>query len=112
MLQSLFDGRFNACGYVVQSCKGGSTVRDEAADGPAMVKVSGKRQVTIPADVYRQAGFADYALCTWTSDGLLIQPLQGGGGDVTVAILRALVAAGYEGERLVRAFASATKNVK
>ena len=87
-------------------------MRDEAADGPAMVKVSGKRQVTIPAEAYRQGGFADYALCTWTADGLRVQPLQGGGGDVTVAILRALVDAGYEGEQLVRAFASATKNIK
>ena len=37
---------------------------------PQAIKISSKRQITIPAKIYEKAGFGDYALCTWTDKGM------------------------------------------
>ena len=58
---------------------------------PQRVKISSKRQVTIPARWYREMGFDEYALATWTEDGLLLQPISVDDEDVTVDILRQLI---------------------
>lgn len=65
------------------------------------VKISSKRQITIPSKFYEAGGFDEYALCTWTENGLLLQPLKVNDEDNSVAILRQLVAEGYEGDELV-----------
>lgn len=65
------------------------------------VKISSKRQITIPSKFYEAGGFDEYALCTWTENGLLLQPLKVNDEDNSVAILRQLVAEGYEGDVLV-----------
>lgn len=68
---------------------------------PQTIKISSKRQITIPAKVYEQAGFDEYALATWTDKGLLLQPIAAEDEDATVDILRYLVSEGYEGEELI-----------
>ena len=68
---------------------------------PQRVKISSKRQVTIPARWYREMGFDEYALAIWTEDGLLLQPISVDDEDVTVDILRQLIAEGYEGDELI-----------
>lgn len=68
---------------------------------PQRVKISSKRQITIPAQWYREMGFNEYALCTWTDEGLLLQPLDIQDKDITVDILRQLIAQGYEGDALL-----------
>ena len=68
---------------------------------PRVIKVSSKRQITIPAEVYESAGFAEYALASWTDDGLLIQPINVNDEDSSVRILRSLLAQGFDGEALV-----------
>lgn len=65
------------------------------------VKISSKRQITIPSKFYEAGGFDEYALCTWTENGLLLQPLKVNDEDNSVTILRQLVAEGYEGDELV-----------
>lgn len=65
------------------------------------IKISSKRQITIPSKFYEAAGFDEYALCTWTEEGLLLQPLKVSDEYNSVAILRQLVAEGYEGNELV-----------
>lgn len=65
------------------------------------VKISSKRQITIPSKFYEAGGFDKYALCTWTENGLLLQPLKVNDEDNSVTILRQLVAEGYEGDELV-----------
>lgn len=65
------------------------------------VKISSKRQITIPSKFYEAGGFDEYALCTWTENGLLLQPLKDNDEDNSVTILRQLVAEGYEGDELV-----------
>ena len=65
------------------------------------VKISSKRKITIPSKFYEAGGFDEYALCTWTENGLLLQPLKVNDEDNSVTILRQLVAEGYEGDELV-----------
>lgn len=65
------------------------------------VKISSKRQITIPSKFYEAGGFDEYALCTWTENGLLLQPLKVNDEGNSVTILRQLVAEGYEGDELV-----------
>ena len=77
---------------------------DTLAD-PQMIKISSKRQITIPAHWYKEIGFKEYALCTRTKEGLLLQPLdvpdKDSTMDATVDILQALIAQGYEGDELL-----------
>lgn len=68
---------------------------------PQTIKISSKRQITIPARYYEAAGFGEYALCTWTDQGILLQPLDTEDEDVTVDILRSLIKQGFEGEELI-----------
>lgn len=68
---------------------------------PTTVKISSKRQITIPAKIYEGAGFKEYALCTWTDKGMFLQPLDVENEDVTIDILRYLIEEGYEGEDLI-----------
>lgn len=71
---------------------------------PQAIKISSKRQITIPAQWYRALDFHEYALATWTDDGILIQPLDVADEDVTVDILRHLIAQGYEGDELIEQY--------
>ncbi len=82
------------------SALAGATVLEETQ----AIKISSKRQITIPAKAYREMGFKDYALCTWTDKGLLIEPLDVDDEDVTVSILRNLIAEGYDGEELIEKY--------
>ncbi len=68
---------------------------------PVAIKISSKRQITIPSKIFEKAGFKDYALCTWTDRGMFLQPLDVEDEDVTVDILRYLIEAGCEGEDLI-----------
>lgn len=43
---------------------------------PQRIKVSSKRQITIPAKAYKDMGFTEYALIEQTDEGLLIKPLK------------------------------------
>lgn len=52
---------------------------ETARMAPQRIKVSSKRQITIPAKAYKDMGFTEYALIEQTDEGLLIKPLKGGG---------------------------------
>lgn len=75
------------------------------------VRISSKRQITIPAKTYRDMGFAEYALLEETSEGLLIKPLQVQDEGLSLDILRQLIDEGYEGEELVERFAAVCPRV-
>ena len=76
-----------------------------------IIKISSKRQVTIPAKIYQEVGYKEYALCTWTDEGMFLQPLDVDDDDVTVDILRFLVAEGYEGESLIEKYQEVKKKI-
>lgn len=78
---------------------------------PLTVKISSKRQITIPAKIYEGAGFKDYALCTWTDKGMFLQPLDVDDEDVTVDILRYLIKEGYEDEDLIAQYQEMKKKI-
>ena len=78
---------------------------------PQIIKISSKRQITIPARAYQEAGFKEYALCTWTDEGMVIQPLDVDDEDVTVDILRYLIEQGCEGEDLIEQYKAMKKKV-
>jgi len=71
---------------------------------PQTIKISSKRQITIPAAWYREKRFTDYALLEWTDEGLLIKPIDVEREDITVHILRELVEQGYSGDELVEKY--------
>lgn len=73
---------------------------------PRKVKISSKRQITIPVDIYERQGFAEYALLTETPDGLQIQPFNLADDDeeLTLMLLRHLMDSGYEGEELLQKY--------
>lgn len=79
---------------------------------PQTIKISSKRQITIPAKIYQEAGFGEYALCTWTDQGLLLQPLDVDDEDVTVGILRDLMHEGYEGEELLEKYSAMKARIR
>lgn len=69
---------------------------------PRIVKISSKRQITIPADMYKMAQNPQYALATWNEDGsITIDPLTVRNEEATVKIVRSLVEQGLEGEELI-----------
>lgn len=78
---------------------------------PLAIKISSKRQITIPAKAYEEAGFKDYALCTWTDKGMFLEPLDVEDEDVTIDILRYLIEEGYEGEDLIAQYKAMKKKV-
>lgn len=73
---------------------------------PRRIKISSKRQITIPVDVYERQGFAEHAVLTETEDGFTVQPFQVADDDeeLTVGLLRYLMDKGYEGEALLDKF--------
>ena len=78
---------------------------------PLAIKISSKRQITIPAKAYEEAGFKDYALCTWSDKGMFLQPLDVEDEDVMIDILRYLINEGYEGEDLIAQYKAMKKKV-
>ena len=72
---------------------------------PRIIKISSKRQITIPADIYEKAGFDSYAYVTWDSEeGMSIYPIDVHDQKSSVRILRSLLEQGLEGEELVDAY--------
>ena len=69
---------------------------------PRIIKISSKRQLTIPADIYRECRYSDYAFVTMSDDGSMnIAPIDVNSESDTVTILRALLDQGLDGEELV-----------
>lgn len=84
---------------------------DTARAMPQRIKVSSKRQITIPAKVYKDMGFTEYALIEQTDEGLLVKPLKVEDEGVSLDVLRRLIAEGYEGEELVERYAAVCPRV-
>lgn len=75
----------------------------EELDKPKRLKISSKRQITIPASTYEKYGFAEYAYLEETEDGVFIAPLDPTDEDdaLTEQLLRYLIEKGYSGEELI-----------
>ena len=75
-----------------------------AAATPHTIRISSKRQITIPSKLYKKKGFAEYALIKETPEGLLITPASPDEEDASLVILRQLVDEGLEGESLIERY--------
>ena len=78
---------------------------------PRIIKISRKRQITIPSEVYEKAGFSEYALASWTENGLVLQPVDVKDENSTVRILRMLLAQGLDGEELINEYERIEKSL-
>ena len=61
---------------------------EAARMAPQRIKVSSKRQITIPAKAYKDMGFTEYALIEQTDEGLLIKPLNVEDEGMSLDVLR------------------------
>ena len=79
----------------------------ESVPIPRRIKISSKRQITIPVDIYDRCGFAEYALLTETPEGLNIQPFDLADDDeqLTLTLLKYLMDNGFEGDELLEKYA-------
>ena len=73
----------------------------KAAQKSKTLKISSKRQITIPAEAFQEMNFGEYALSTWTDRGLLVEPLPVEDEDVGAMVLKQLIDRGIEGDELV-----------
>ena len=79
---------------------------------PRIIKISRKRQITIPADMYKKAGKPEYALASWQDDGsITVEPLSVRNEEASVSILRSLVDKGYEGDELVAEYEAIVNHI-
>ena len=69
---------------------------------PRIIKISSKRQITIPADMYEKSKFSDYAYVVYREDGgIEISPIDVRDEATSVKILRSLLEQGLDGKELV-----------
>jgi len=78
-----------------------------------IVRVSVKRQLTIPQKYFDVLGFSTEAECILQKDGLLIRPVRiMNDNEFSEQILADLIAQGYEGQELLEKFKEYSKAVR
>lgn len=87
--------------------KGGSSVNRKT------IRISEKRQVTIPQKFYEALGFSTEAECTLRGNEIVLRPVkEQGGGEFAEQILADLIKQGLSGEQLLDAFKKTQKKVR
>lgn len=76
------------------------------------LRISAKRQITIPQKFYSKLGFTHGAECEIRGKELIIRPIQENGGEFAEEILSDLIKEGFSGEELLRAFRSRQKQIR
>jgi antitoxin component of MazEF toxin-antitoxin module len=77
-----------------------------------IIKISGKRQITIPQKFYQQLGLESEVECHVENGSLVIRPISYDTGEFLAQIVNELADEGYSGEELKTQFALRTKQVK
>lgn len=78
-----------------------------------MIRISGKRQITIPQKYYDTLGFDTEAECILRGNELVIRPVsERSGGEFAEAILADLIAQGYQGDPLLSKFKEMQKKMR
>lgn len=78
-----------------------------------LIRISSKRQVTIPQRYFDRLGFGQEAECILHGDELILRPIASqSDGAFSEQILADLIAQGYSGEDLLRRFKAAQKKVR
>jgi len=77
------------------------------------IRISSKRQITIPKKFYYELGFDDQAECILNDGTLTIKPVkQNVGYDFSEEILKDLISQGYSGEKLLKKFKEYSLGIK
>lgn len=77
------------------------------------VRISPKRQITIPQKFFTMLGFDTEAECMVRGNELIIRPVKtNAGGEFAEQILEDLIAQGYSGNELLERFKKAQKEVR
>ena len=87
--------------------KGGASVNRKT------IRISEKRQVTIPQKFYEALGFSTEAECILRGNEIVLRPVkEQGGGEFAEQILADLIKQGLGGEQLLDAFKKTQKKVR
>ena len=70
-----------------------------------IIRVTGKRQITIPQKFYERLRFDKEVECVLADDAIILRPLSASDDGFTMEILRDLVSQGYSGDELLIKFA-------
>lgn len=89
-----------------------TAVKRGAAMENKRIKISSKRQITIPQQFFDSLGFADEAECSLKDGALIIRPVRQNGGEFAEQILADLLAQGYQGGELLAKFKEAQSKVR
>ena len=89
-----------------------TAVKRGAAMENKRIKISSKRQITIPQQFFDSLGFADEAECSLKDGALIIRPVRQNGGEFAEQILADLLAQGYQGDELLAKFKEAQSMVR
>jgi len=77
-----------------------------------IIRVTGKRQITIPQKFYEQLHFGNEVECVLADDAIMLRPLSVADDGFTMEILKDLVAQGYSGDELLTKFAEQRDKIK
>ena len=81
-----------------------NAVLERLPEARKIIRVSDKRQITIPNEYYQQLGFEKDAVCYIVENSIVIKPLARTGGEFSEFMLADLIKEGYEGEALLGEF--------
>ena len=90
----------------------GNVLEREKAFEVKKLRISAKRQITIPQKFYSKLGFTHGAECEIRGEELIIRPIREGVGEFAEEILSDLIKEGFSGEELLRAFRSRQKQIR
>ncbi len=77
------------------------------------IRISSKRQITIPQKYYDALGFEDQAECILNDSAIVIRPVRENVGiDFSEQVLADLVSEGYSGDELVKMFSKKNSEIK
>ena len=77
------------------------------------IKISEKRQITIPQKYYEELGFTSEAECLVRGNEIILRPVKAvSGGEFAEQILADLIAKGLSNDELLAAFKSEQKKVR
>lgn len=77
-----------------------------------VIRVSRKRQITIPLEFFKKLSLSDEVECSLEDGAIVIRPLRRQQDEFSIEILKDLVSRGFSGDELVRQFEIERTNVK
>lgn len=78
-----------------------------------IIRISGKRQITIPQKFFEALGISDTAECIFNGESIIIRPFrENTGSEFAEQILKDLIQQGYEGQALLDKFKETSKKIR